>query len=81
MKAKSGPILKQYLTFLTFITATTATFAQNTDGQFAEAEIVMKKANGFRGIWYMNQPSNDEYVYKYSGGLAVYPANHRPFSI
>jgi hypothetical protein len=39
------------------------------------------KANGFKGIWYMNQPSNDEYVYKYSGGMAVYPANHRPFAI
>ncbi len=24
---------------------------------------------GYRGIWYMNQPSGDEYVYKYSGGL------------
>ncbi|MDR2498018.1 MAG: BNR-4 repeat-containing protein [Tannerellaceae bacterium] len=29
----------------------------------------------------MNQPSNDEYVYKYSGGLSTYPANHRPFAI
>ncbi len=51
------------------------------DSRFANAEILMKPANGFKGIWYMNQPSNDEYVYKYSGGLAVYPANHRPFAI
>lgn len=29
----------------------------------------------------MNQPSNDEYVYKYSGGLGTYPANHQPFAI
>jgi len=29
----------------------------------------------------MNQPSNDEYVYKYSGGLATYTAKHRPFAI
>lgn len=79
---KSLKSSRQYLTFLTFLTfLTTPTLAQNTDGQFAEAEIIMKKANGFRGIWYMNQPSNDEYVYKYSGGLAVYPANHRPFAI
>ncbi|MCA9124103.1 MAG: BNR-4 repeat-containing protein [Planctomycetaceae bacterium] len=29
----------------------------------------------------MNQPSNDEYVYKYSGGLGTYCAKHRPFAI
>lgn len=40
-----------------------------------------QKDNGYRGIWYSNQPSNDEYVYKYSGGLGTYPANHYPFSI
>lgn len=51
------------------------------DARFAEAAIVQQKANGFKGIWYMNQPSNDEYVYKYSGGLGTYPANHRPFAI
>ncbi|MCA9067221.1 MAG: hypothetical protein KDA96_29380, partial [Planctomycetaceae bacterium] len=39
------------------------------------------KADGYRGIWYMNQPSNDEYVYKYSGGLGTYCAKHRPFAI
>lgn len=53
----------------------------DSDAQFAEAELILKKANGFKGIWYMNQPSNDEYVYKYSGGLATYPANHRPFAV
>jgi hypothetical protein len=37
--------------------------------------------NGYRGIWYSNEPSNDEYVYKYSGGLGTYPANHYPFSV
>ena len=29
----------------------------------------------------MNQPSNDEYVYKYSGGLATYCAKHQPFAV
>ena len=29
----------------------------------------------------MNQPSNDQYVYKYSGGLATYTAKHQPFAI
>ncbi len=39
------------------------------------------KDDGYRGIWYANQPSNDEYVFKYGGGLATYPANHYPFSV
>lgn len=57
--------------------------AQNvhSDGRYAEAKEVMQKANGFKGIWYMNQPSNDEYVYKYSGGLATYCAKHQPFGV
>lgn len=55
--------------------------AVHPDAQYAVGELIQKKANGFKGIWYMNQPSNDEYVYKYSGGLGTYPANHRPFAI
>jgi len=39
------------------------------------------KDDGYRGIWYYNQPSNDEYVYKYSGGLGTYPSNHYPFAV
>jgi hypothetical protein len=39
------------------------------------------KDDGYRGIWYMNQPSGDEYVYKYSGGLATYCAKHKPFAV
>jgi len=38
------------------------------------------KAGGFRGIWYYNQPSGDEYVYKYSGGMGTYCAKHIPFA-
>ncbi len=38
------------------------------------------KADGFRGIWYFNQPIASEYVYKYSGGLGTYCANHIPFA-
>ncbi len=40
-----------------------------------------QKADGYRGIWYMNQPSGDEYVYKYSGGLGTYCAKHQPFAV
>lgn len=38
-------------------------------------------ADGYRGIWYSNQPQNDQYVYKYSGGLGTYCAKHRPFAV
>jgi hypothetical protein len=37
--------------------------------------------NGYRGIWYFNQPSKDEYKYKYSGGFATYPQQHIPIAI
>lgn len=47
----------------------------------AQKLTLNQKDEGYRGIWYSNQPSNDEYVYKYSGGLSTYPANHYPFSV
>lgn len=37
--------------------------------------------DGYRGIWYMNQPSKDEFKYKYSGGFATYPQQHLPIAI
>ncbi len=40
-----------------------------------------RKDDGYRGIWYMNQPSEDEYVFKYSGGLGTYCAKHQPFAV
>src|SRR5277367_5939327 len=39
------------------------------------------RADGYRGIWYMNQPSHDEYKYKYSGGFATYPQQQLPIAI
>lgn len=41
----------------------------------------LPKAEGYQGIWYMNQPSRDEYHYKYSGGMATYPQQHIPIAI
>lgn len=38
-------------------------------------------AEGYRGIWYMNQPTKDEFAYKYSGGMATYPQQHAPIAI
>lgn len=40
-----------------------------------------EKDDGYRGIWYFNQPSGDEYKYKYSGGFATYPQQHAPIAI
>ncbi|MCP4784237.1 MAG: hypothetical protein GY903_07300 [Fuerstiella sp.] len=50
-------------------------------GQTGKPITLNTKADGYRGIWYMNQPSNDEYVYKYSGGLGTYCAKHKPFAV
>ena len=47
----------------------------------APFELLNRKAEGFRGIWYYNQPSGDEYVYKYSGGMGVYCAGHIPMGV
>jgi hypothetical protein len=44
----------------------------------APPTLINARDDGYRGIWYMNQPSHDEYVYKYSGGLGTYCANHIP---
>ncbi len=47
----------------------------------ADKVTLNRKEDGYRGIWYFNQKSNDEYVYKYSGGLGTYCAKHNPFAI
>ncbi|KLU01405.1 hypothetical protein RISK_006561 [Rhodopirellula islandica] len=51
------------------------------DARADDPVTLNQKADGYRGIWYMNQPSGDEYVYKYSGGLGTYCAKHKPFAI
>ena len=45
------------------------------------AEVENRKLDGYRGIWYYNQRQDDEYVYKYSGGLGTYSCKHRPFAV
>ena len=54
---------------------------EGSDRSTGDPVTLNKKADGYRGIWYMNQPSGDEYVYKYSGGLGTYCAKHKPFAI
>ena len=44
-------------------------------------ELVNRKADGFRGLWYYNQKTRDEYAFKYSGGMGVYCAGHVPFAV
>ena len=47
----------------------------------APDDLTTQVGDGYRGIWYMNQPTKDEYVYKYSGGYATYPQQHVPIAI
>lgn len=46
----------------------------------SSSEAVYSKDDGYRGIWYMNQPSKDEYKFKYSGGFATYPQQQIPIA-
>ena len=51
------------------------------DLQANEGVLHNKKEDGYQGIWYMNQPLDNEYKFKYSGGLGTYCAKHNPFAI
>lgn len=44
-------------------------------------DLLNIQTDGYRGIWYMNQTTDDEYRYKYSGGLGTYCAKHSPFAV
>jgi hypothetical protein len=46
----------------------------------AHAQDGLPKDDGYRGIWYYNQATKDEYAYKYSGGFATYPQQHIPIA-
>ena len=45
------------------------------------AAQVLPTENGYRGIWYSNQPDTSAYRFKYSGGLATYPQQHIPIAL
>jgi hypothetical protein len=38
-------------------------------------------ADGYRGVWYMNMPTKNEWAFKYSGGFATYPQQHVPIAL
>ncbi len=44
-------------------------------------EIFCTKGDGYRGIWWGQTATGDEYVYKYSGGLGTYPVQNAPFAV
>ena len=70
---------------LTLLTLGSAVFAATpkaaTKTPVKPDDLVTEVGDGYRGIWYMNQPTKDEYVYKYSGGFATYPQQHVPIAI
>lgn len=37
--------------------------------------------DGYRGIWYSNQKTGDQYRFKYSGGMATYPQQLIPMAV
>jgi hypothetical protein len=61
-----------------------AAFASQSRAEIPAADSPDKTLppdDGYRGIWYYNQPTHDEYKYKYSGGFATYPYQHVPIAI
>ncbi|MCI0459384.1 MAG: BNR repeat-containing protein [Gemmataceae bacterium] len=44
------------------------------------AQPAVERDDGYRGIWYANQPTKDKHRYKYSGGFATYPQQHIPIA-
>jgi len=55
--------------------------ARLTAKYFRDFSFEVRKADGYRGIWYQCGEQGGEYKYKYSGGLGTYCAKHRPFAV
>src|SRR5881396_2885902 len=80
--------LRLHVSFL-FLALATAAFAAEPAAKKTKApaapklpdDLTTQVGDGYRGIWYMNQPTKDDYVYKYSGGFATYPQQHVPIAI
>lgn len=73
--------LRNIITCLALICISHSVFTQQADPVYGNAILLNRRDDGFRGIWYMNEPLKNEYKFKYSGGLGTYPANHYPFSV
>jgi hypothetical protein len=64
-----------------FFATVVSSIAATSAGPKKPDDLTSQVADGYRGIWYMNQPTKDEYHYKYSGGFATYPQQHVPIAI
>jgi hypothetical protein len=51
------------------------------EGRSSPPLTLNAKDTGYRGVWYMNEPLQNEYRFKYSGGMAVFCAKHSPFAV
>ncbi|MCF6311536.1 MAG: BNR repeat-containing protein [Verrucomicrobiales bacterium] len=78
---KLTPNLSQVRHWLTLIALSLLALSSKTTVLAEETITLNSKAEGYSGIWYMNHPSKDEYVYKYSGGMGTYCAKHKPFAV
>ena len=56
-------------------------FVLSSSSYSQESVTSNEQDDGYRGIWYMNQPLKSVYKYKYSGGLGTYCAKHKPFAV
>lgn len=73
-------------TSATFVTtlvlaSLTAHHAFATDDEREPGVRVGRPLAGYRGIWHGQEPTGDEYHFKYSGGLATYTAKHIPLAV
>lgn len=67
---------------LSLCTILTGVLLMLSSSAFSQERLTSNdKDDGYRGIWYMNQPLESIYKYKYSGGLGTYCAKHKPFAI
>jgi hypothetical protein len=66
---------------LALVLSSSPAFSANAPKQTKPDDLVTHVADGYRGIWYMNQPQKSEHRYKYSGGFATYPQQHVPIAI
>ncbi len=60
-----------------FVMEGVAQDSPSTSPKFESVIVKTERVDGYRGIWYSNQRADDQYRYKYSGGLGTYCAKHR----
>jgi hypothetical protein len=74
------PVPARSFSFPTLGAVLSALLLTACGGLESEPSPRLATASGFRGIWYANQRSRDEYGWKYAGGFATYPQQHVPIA-